>query len=221
MPEYKRYAIYYAPKPDSVLGVFARQWLGIDAQTGYNNIAPNQYVKTPRKYGFHATLKAPMRLMPEVSLNELTECTEQLANELYSAPLGLLKPTRIGNFIALTVEPVFHPEVSALAWKCVQSLDHLRAPLYEREKRKRTLTNQEEKDNLENWGYPYVGKQFNFHMTLTSALTDAELTSAHEILLESVPLVHNTLDCIAIFGDPGGDLPFQLVKRFELRSAIS
>ncbi|MGA7807220.1 MAG: phosphonate metabolism protein, partial [Bradyrhizobium sp.] len=69
-----RYAIYYAAAPGSALDRFGAQHLGYDAWTGEGLPFPDAVTREapdwrdlsegPRKYGFHATLKAPMPLAP-------------------------------------------------------------------------------------------------------------------------------------------------------------
>ena len=70
MADSPRYAIYYAPAPGSGLDRFGATLLGYDAFTGKDlpfpedilQVAPDWRGLTgdPRKYGFHATLKAPL-----------------------------------------------------------------------------------------------------------------------------------------------------------------
>src|SRR6202000_715837 len=70
--ESPRYAIYYAPQSGSALDRFGAHLLGYDAYRGEElsfpddmaAIAPDwrELTQDPRKYGFHATLKAPMSL---------------------------------------------------------------------------------------------------------------------------------------------------------------
>ena len=74
MTHFPRYAIYYAPAPDSDLDRFGAQLLGYDAFSGEDlpfpdgilQAAPDwhELTRDPRKYGFHATLKAPLSLAP-------------------------------------------------------------------------------------------------------------------------------------------------------------
>jgi hypothetical protein len=69
---YPRYAIYYAPAPGGVLDRFGADLLGYDAYRGDDLPFPagvtlarpdwRDLTQDPRKYGFHATLKAPMAL---------------------------------------------------------------------------------------------------------------------------------------------------------------
>src|SRR5258706_13027628 len=92
MADYPRYAIYHAPAAGSDLDRFGAQLLGYDAYTGEEMLFPNDIIrmapdwrdltKDPRKYGFHATLKAPMSLAPGRTEPELL----QLANPLPGNP---------------------------------------------------------------------------------------------------------------------------------------
>ncbi|MEN3351695.1 MAG: hypothetical protein V7632_5330, partial [Bradyrhizobium sp.] len=69
MASHPRYAIYHAPAPDSVLHRFGSTMLGYDAASGDDlrfpdGVTPDwrELTQDPRKYGFHATLKAPISL---------------------------------------------------------------------------------------------------------------------------------------------------------------
>jgi hypothetical protein len=67
-----RYAIYYAPAPDTRLWRFGSHVMGYDAATGLerSGFALGEHsdedwasiTAHPRVYGFHATLKAPFHL---------------------------------------------------------------------------------------------------------------------------------------------------------------
>ena len=72
MTDTPRYALYYAPAPRSELGRFGAHLLGYDAFSRKTLRFPvdieqalpdwGELTQDPRKYGFHATLKAPMVL---------------------------------------------------------------------------------------------------------------------------------------------------------------
>src|SRR5215475_4116653 len=72
MAHFPRYAIYYAPAQGSSLDQFGAEMLGYDAWIGATLPFPEGVMETmpdwrelsddPRKYGFHATLKAPITL---------------------------------------------------------------------------------------------------------------------------------------------------------------
>jgi ribose 1,5-bisphosphokinase len=72
-----RYALYFAPQPGSPWAEAGNGWLGRDAERGID-IAQAQVPRIPavllsqltsgaRRYGFHATLKAPFHLAPGFS----------------------------------------------------------------------------------------------------------------------------------------------------------
>ena len=69
-----RYAVYFVPPAASGLYRFGAGFLGYDCYTG-DSLRPLQDIALtacewaqlthePRKYGFHATLKAPFHLLP-------------------------------------------------------------------------------------------------------------------------------------------------------------
>src|SRR5690606_24575986 len=76
-----RYAIYFTPERDHPLTRKAAQWLGRDAFGGEtlppSSAAPLSAAEVAfqtaaaRRYGFHATLKAPFRLAEGTSESEL------------------------------------------------------------------------------------------------------------------------------------------------------
>lgn len=217
MSEFKRYAIYFAPRPGTALARLGRDWLGVDAEKAWVGPPPTSYVDSPRRYGFHATLKAPMRLANGVDYAVFRKAVGALANELKPVELGTLFPKRIGSFLALATESEYHKHVAELAFSCVQTLDGYRAPLTDQERAKRKGLTSQERDLMERWGYPYVGEAFRFHMTLTSALADDDLNAAESAVLNLVPEEPAVLDALSIFGDPGHSKPFVLLERFDLK----
>ena len=74
-----RYAIYFAPAPHTQLWSLGSRWLGRDAKTGETLTRPEpiqpdnggQLTSSPRRYGFHATLKPPMRLRTGTTIGQL------------------------------------------------------------------------------------------------------------------------------------------------------
>ncbi|MEO1161926.1 MAG: DUF1045 domain-containing protein, partial [Pseudomonadota bacterium] len=78
-----------------------------------------------------------------------------------------------------------------------------------------------EQANLLQWGYPYVADQFRFHMTLTSALNDAELDEAESTFRKAAGSALDEpvmLDAICVYGDPGAPDTFRLIERFALKA---
>ena len=76
MTSFPRYAIYFVPAPDSDIYRFGAAILGYDAFSGHplpfaDGLTAtfadwHDLTRDPRKYGFHATLKAPFSLASSV-----------------------------------------------------------------------------------------------------------------------------------------------------------
>ncbi len=175
-----RFAIYFAPEIGSNLHTIGSQWLGRDSSSGQSIKQPNikgissnyffSVTKTPRLYGFHATLKAPFRLNKRFTLKDLRSKIQRLS--ALSEPFSVnLKVQKLGNFIALMMDPN-ERKMQNLASKLVKNLDQFRAPLHQEEIAKRRMSNltNSEDENLLAWGYPYVLNDFRFHMTLTERI---------------------------------------------------
>ncbi|MBV9811843.1 MAG: hypothetical protein JO326_03780, partial [Acetobacteraceae bacterium] len=79
-----RVAVYYAPSPDDPLWECAVRWLGRDPATGASCRQPDvagieEATADPRLYGFHATLKPPMRLAAGTRWDALVADAERVA----------------------------------------------------------------------------------------------------------------------------------------------
>jgi hypothetical protein len=76
-----RYAIYFVPPADSDVYRFGAGFLGYDCYTGADLGHPQdmgveastwaELTREPRKYGFHATLKAPFHLSPAFAESDI------------------------------------------------------------------------------------------------------------------------------------------------------
>ena len=133
MGDRRRHAIYFAPRPGP-LAAFGAAWLGWDAETGGSPALDlpglprprPELVAAARRYGFHATLKAPFRLAAGQGEADLDAALSALAKE--HAPIGLrLRLAELGTFVALV--PARPPAtLRRLADACVVRLDAFRAP---------------------------------------------------------------------------------------------
>ena len=116
-----RYAIYYAPEPPSPLWTFGCGVIGYDATSGLDvpfvdgmPFEQSRWVpatEEPRRYGFHATLKAPFHLRAGARESELLQSMLAIARRHRPFNLGTLEVSRIGNFVALM--PVSPPPALA------------------------------------------------------------------------------------------------------------
>lgn len=227
MEQFKRFAVYYAPRPGA-FATAAAAWLGHDAATGEAVAHPDlpkvprslaELTQSPRKYGFHGTLRAPFFPAPGLGQAEISDAVESLAGRLAPARTAGLALRDLHGFIAL----VPHGDLSGLgllAAEVLRGTDLLRAAPSASEiarRRPETLT-ERQRQNLDRWGYPYVMEDFTFHLTLTDRLdkTEASATIAaaqtHFAGLLPEPFV---IDDLCLFGEDMSGR-FHLVRRFAL-----
>lgn len=194
-----RYAIYFVPPAASELYRFGSNVLGYDCYVGkrledwaFDGIGKTRremLTREPRRYGFHATLKAPFRLAP--GLNEQALVREF---EAFAAKHRPLLPTRlqlhsIGDFVAL-VPRERSEAIHLLATDCVKHFDRFRAPMSQKERKQRANgLNRRQATYLDRFGYPYVLDEFRFHMTLTGRLSDADRNDVFQALRKKI--MHN------------------------------
>lgn len=210
---FRRYAIYYAPRAGKFAD-FAASWLGWDPVSGREVAHPDlpldvaAITATPRKYGFHGTIKAPF-----VALPGLEDGIAELASRLSPVSLGALHLHRIGGFLALT--PEINPE--PLAAEVVRALDRFRAPMTpeDRARRKPEALSERQRELLDAWGYPYVMEEFRFHLTLTGNDAPANVERVLEPLLARVLPDPFVIEDLCLFGE-SEDGRFHLVHRYAL-----
>ncbi|MBF9030888.1 DUF1045 domain-containing protein [Rhodobacterales bacterium HKCCE3408] len=226
MPDHRRYAIYAVP--EGALYRKGADWLGWDSVAGAEVSGPEpdglplpraRLTKTPRKYGFHGTLKPPFRLAEGESLAALSGAVAELAAGLPPVALPGLRVARMGGFVALL--PEAQPEdLVRIADAAVGELDRFRAPssAEELERRRRAGLSERQEDMLVRWGYPFVFGEFRFHMTLTGGfepeIADAlvPLLAGHFAAEIAAPVV---IDSLALMGE-GPDRRFRVLERHAL-----
>ena len=234
MAEHPRYAIYYVPAPGSELDRFGARLLGYDAFNGSDlpfadgmlQAMPDwrDLTSDPRRYGFHATLKAPMSLAPgKTGVELLAACAAFAATP---RPIPVIRPVvgSIEGFIAvIPAEPA--PELIRLAADCVGAFDSFRAPLSEadRARRKPAQLTPAQREHLDRWGYPYVMDDFRFHMTLTGRLGAERREPLLKVLAERFAVLGlDTLpiDRIALFRQENAVSRFRIVDHWKLGSRL-
>ncbi len=227
MQAYVRYAVYYLPDDDR-FAEFGANWLGWDVRSGSakprQSETPDDYrlktiTETPRRYGFHGTLKPPFRLAPGKSAVDLKRATQDLASDLNTVTLTGLKVANIGRFLAFVPESP-NPHLSRLAERCVTELDHFRdAPTEDELNRRRAAGLTGIQDALlKRWGYPYVLDEFRFHITLTGKLGHEAMADARRLLGDRLvaPPKPFRIASISLVGQRQDD-NFELIQRFALR----
>ena len=223
---FSRYAIYYTPAPETPLARFGAAWLGWDSATGQP--APHQpaadldlprITETPRKYGFHGTIKPPFRLAPGTDAAALETALRAFCAAHAPVTLSALVPRALGRFVALVPDGPA-PDLAQLAAAAVQTLDPFRAPPTEAElaKRRAARLSPSQEANLTRWGYPYVLDAFRFHLTLTGRLETATRQSVlgHlQAALQDMPLSPYLIDALTLLGE-GPDGCFHQCHRIPL-----
>jgi hypothetical protein len=208
---FERYAIFYTPR-EKAFAAFGASWLGWDSAKAVE--APHPFVTgldvamltdTPRKYGFHATLKAPFRLAAGCTETQLRAAVTDFASRHRAIDLGLFKLVGDHGFLAL--RPDGDPAVLQRAVaEIVMHFDRFRAPLSENDiarRRKAGLTARQDAQMLA-WGYPFIFEDFHFHMTLSGAVDQTMRDAARPHLAQMIAPVlppAPLLDGITLVGE--------------------
>ena len=228
-----RYAIYFSPAKHSPWWNFGAQWLGRDecddkalaqpvlTQIGLTDL--NSITAEPRRYGFHATLKAPFHLRDGFSVDDLAERVQALASRLRPVSLGPLQLVTLGDFVALTPLTATE-ELATLAAACVVELDDLRAPLTAEELARRRIEqlSTREQELLRQYGYPYVLERFRLHFTLSGPVPRATALSVMQAVAQPVARLNSSapllLDRLCLFVEAAPGEAFKRVADLELRA---
>jgi hypothetical protein len=223
-----RYAIYFVPEQKTALALLGSALLGRDSETG-NPLPPARLAgitqqilhgltTDARRYGLHATLKAPFFLKKGTTEYGLLLSAASFVMGRQAITLPRLELARIGSFFAL-VPPEERPEalkaverIKALAADAVVFFDPFRATPSEQELARREpqkLTDRQRALLIE-WGYPYVFDEYRFHITLTDKLRDSREARRIEECLRAYftpvrneeMIVSNICVCRQITSDP-------------------
>jgi putative phosphonate metabolism protein len=221
-----RVAVYYAPRPDDPLFVQGTTWLGRNPENGAVVTQPDvagiaEVTAEPRVYGFHATLKPPMRLHPGRRWEDVVLAARALAERIVPFDLPALSVQDLAGFVALR-ECVASAPLQALADACVEYLDPFRAPSSDAElaRRRRADLTPRQDEMLLRWGYPYVFDDWVFHMTLTRKLSAAEklvLMPTAEAHFTAATRVPRRVNDICLFVQPAPRTQFIMKQRLLLR----
>ena len=202
---------------------FGARWLGWDVVRGAAADQPDvpgldATTMTPRKYGFHGTLKPPFRLAEGKTQSALEEAAAALAASLKPATCEGLALTSLGRFLALTPEGDTSG-LERIASSCVRELDAFRAPASEAElaRRRQAGLSARQEALLTDWGYPYVMEEFRFHLTLSGRLETADIAPWTETVTQHLPALPTpfVIDQVALCGERD-DGRFELIHRYTL-----
>jgi putative phosphonate metabolism protein len=230
LPSVHRYAAYFAPTVHSPWWQAGSSWLGRCAARG-NSLPQSQVpglsladqqrlTAAPRRYGWHATLKAPFALAPGADLHDLRACVRSVCKGRQPFDMPMLKVTLLGDFLALVPDGDSRA-IDEVACACVAGLHAMAAPppLEEFHRRRAAGLAPEEDALLVRWGYPYVMERFRFHMSLTGTLEAVE-PGAIRLLQEAASLWFARLpplsfESVTLFAEPSPGADFVVVEQFR------
>jgi hypothetical protein len=234
----RRFAIYAVPgswpadPAGQLLRARAEQWLGRSASGDpvtpgvpacWTRAAVDAITVSARRYGFHATLKAPFRLAQGRTLEELDAALARFAARRAGAVIPRLSLARLGGFFAL-VPGAEAADLHALADEVVTGFDGFRAPATEADLARRdpaSLTARQ-RELLKAWGHQYVLDEFRFHLTLTDRIPAGERPHVERALREWFAAslgVTLPVDALALFTEAAPGAPFMLHAVHPLQPA--
>jgi hypothetical protein len=226
-----RCAVYFVPEVHSDWWQAGSQWLGRCAASGATYSPPvidgveasafQACTADPRRYGWHATLKAPFRLAAGQSLHTVQTAMRDLAHRLPAFDMPPLHVTRMGSFLALVPQGDLS-QIQATAAACVTQLHPLAQALSEADlarRRKAPLTPEQDRLLLA-WGYPWVLDEFRFHMSLTGPLNDLSPQAQDAVQAAATAHFEDLPTCrfghLALFVEPQAEADFELVDTMAL-----
>jgi phosphonate metabolism protein PhnN/1,5-bisphosphokinase (PRPP-forming) len=225
-----RYALYFTPPVESQFWQSGSAWIGRDAACNapikrpmLANVGADTLVaitQHPRRYGFHATLKAPFHLAEGSNVDLLLEHVVAFASARTSFMLPRLRVAIVEDFLALV--PAEHSrQIDLVARTCVDDFDRHRRPLTDAQLAQRRVKNLSARQDelLRRWGYPHVFDDYRFHLTLTDSLCGThdrfatQIREAAEKLFTDDTVGQHAFDSISVFKEsrPGAD--FQQILR--------
>ncbi|MDQ0318087.1 putative phosphonate metabolism protein [Pararhizobium capsulatum DSM 1112] len=230
-----RYALYFTPPADDPLTLSAATWLGRDAfidgsvampaVEGFDAQELKQLTADPRRYGFHATVKAPFSLADGRSESELLQALDEFSAECASFDIPDIVVGQLGSFFALVpAEPC--DALQIFAAETVRRFEPFREPLSAEDiaRRNPEALPPSQRTNLQTWGYPYVFDDFRFHMTLTGPVPEDRQAPMRQALNRAFagfvgrPLPITTL---ALFVEPRRGAPFTVHSLMPLGGAAT
>ncbi|QLF69033.1 DUF1045 domain-containing protein [Peteryoungia desertarenae] len=188
-----RYAVYFTPAADHPLTHSASAWLGRNVFTGdtstlekrdtFDAASLKTLTDDPRRYGFHATLKAPFELANDCAEVELVTAFEGFCKSHAAFDIPAIVVGQLGAFFAL-VPQAPSPKLQDFAASVVRAFEPFRAPLGEADiaRRNPERLSESQRYNLFNFGYPYIFENFRFHMTLTGPVSGEQAPVMADVL---------------------------------------
>lgn len=228
-----RYAVYFSPSEHDALSHAAAEWLGRDAFSGDTVPRPDvdgmergaldALLSDPRRYGFHATLKAPFELADGCDESDLMAAFAAFCAQNSPFDIPRVIVSQLGPFFAIVPDQLY-PQLQDFAASVVRDFEPFRAPLSEADiaRRKPERLSDSQRENLMRWGYHHVMDDFRFHMTLTgpaqpdiAPLLQSVLSARFAAFVDR-PL---TVSGLGLFVEPERGAPFTVKSWLPLSGA--
>lgn len=229
-----RYAVYFAPDADDPLWAFGCDVLGGDPASGGARASQppvgisredwEALTSGPRRYGFHATIKAPFEPAEGMDEAEIVAALDGFAADERAFEIAPLRPVLHHDYVVLIPE-ADSAELRALEARAVRDLDHLRAPLSQDDlaRRLKAPLTERQRLHLTAFGYPYIFEDFRFHMTLAGPCPvpfgEAVRKALAARFRERVPHRPLRIASLALFAEPRRGQNFRLVHKAAFRGA--
>jgi hypothetical protein len=190
------------------------------AVNGISDEAFRQVTAAPRRYGWHATLKAPFTLAPGTDLGQLRAALKTIAASSSAFEMPPLKVALLDDFLAI-VPQSRSAEADAVAARCVMELHTLAAPLSatELQRRRQAPLLPAQDAHLERWGYPFVLDEFQLHCSLTGSLKKFSPEQVERLQQGAQDWFANLPPCrfesLALFAEPTQGADFVLQEHFR------
>lgn len=207
-----RYTVYFVPPSDSAIYRLGSSLIGYDSYSGAVVPHPSDaglpedwpdLTKAPRPYGLHVTFVPPFRLAEGYGETDLIQSFSAFCDEPRSVATIVPEVRVIRDFVAIVPRRA-SGIVKQLATDCLTYFDLFRAPFTAADHVRRLAPslNERERWNLHRWGYPYVLREFFFHMTLTGEIgsdrRDAVATRLSTLLADEAAAAPLRVDRVAL-----------------------
>lgn len=225
-----RYAICFTPPIGDPLSAAAASWLGRNVYSGEPVEPPSLaglsvseiafHTAVPRRFGFHAMIMAPFRLVQGFDEGQLLKALMHFASAETPLEIERMEVARVSHCWGLMPQ-ASSQAMHLLAARVVQAFDGFRAPLSEEEIERsdpdRLTASQF--NNLHRWGDPFVMDEYRFHMKLTGPLNaDAgrRLEAPVRELFESHLAAPLVVDSLALFVEEDVGAPMRVHSQHPL-----
>lgn len=220
-----RYALYFTPPADDPLTQTAAAWLGRDAfgardlKIGETGTFPTdvfyELTADPRRYGFHATIKAPFSLADGHSEADLVEAFDRFCSAQPAFDIPSVVVDQLGPFFAIVPADI-HKPLQDFAAAAVEDFEPFRAPLSDADvaRRKPERLSEAQRNHLMRWGYPYVMDEFRFHMTLSGPVETHLAPAMHALATDRFSSFTQRplrISGLALFVEPDRGAPFTVL----------